>query len=343
MKKDTVKKEAKKSVIDAFAEQLESDMKKSASVKDEVKDTAEKDCKPDKKEKDEAIKKDSKEDKVNPKKEAKEKPKAESKVSEDSKDKQPKDKSKDKVAEDKDKVETKSCADVDKEKKASSKVEYGTKGVYTVGSIAPVEETAKSAQLEKVTSLLQDSYNLLVEKQDSTNKEINTIKSTVNSLSNDLLPLMEKIATMLPEVKKSAKIEVDETISDPEEVAKKSADLEDKQHAEVVKKSANTEKETFAKDKNSTVVDDVVKKSAQETIVETQTETPAAESLTDSDYLYAAIGNVNNFYNRMNSDIHKGLISESQVPAYNNRIKNVLTGKVTTDEAKSFIDYALGK
>lgn len=256
--------------------------------------------------------------------------------------------------------ETKSCDVKDKEHK-SDKIEQETKvtdrkkkvpdkvkksesdnkskEVLNSGTNLVKVDVAKSADIENLATVLRDSYNLVTKRQESFYEEISTMKSTVDSIKNDLLPLIEKMAKVLPEDDTAEAI----TEQDPEEVATKSAKLEDEQHAEDIKKSADASQDGIAKDETTEVVDDVIKKS--DSVVETQTAKVDInpKAMTSEELRYAAMGSINPFFNRMTSDVHKGNIPETAISHYQSMISDIQTGDFDDKEAEAFIAYAQGK
>lgn len=376
-------KDTNESIISKFAKELEADKSKSGisaskvlkkstdtkdgqdnisedskettkSSKDKVEDISEKsDTKKDKKETCDDVM-ESTDNKKDTKKSSKKVTTTEEKVDDNS------DSATSSDTDDADCEETKSCDAKDKEHK-SDKIEQETKvtdhkkkvpdKVKKSESDAKSKETlnsgtnlvkvdvAKSADIDNLATVLRDSYNLVTKRQESFYEEISTMKSTVDSIKNDLLPLIEKMAKVLPEDDTTEVI----TEQDPEEVATKSAKLEDEQHAEDIKKSADASQDGIAKDETTEVVDDVIKKS--DSVVETQTAKvdTKPKAMTSEELRYAAMGSINPFFNRMTSDVHKGNIPETAISHYQSMISDIQTGDFDDKEAEAFIAYAQGK
>lgn len=310
-------KEAKDAKTEDKAEETPKAKEVESKAKEETKPTAEKEPQ---KEPDKQEDKDSKEE---PKAESKE----ESKAKEDTK------------AED-----TKETEPVEDVKAASAKkapkdteVEKGktesTDMKKSEGVVSMPNETA-----DKILEVITKSYNELLARIEKSDNKVESIQGTVNSMQESLLPFVSKAMKLLPE----EDVQPTPKDADPEQVAVKSAKLEDKQHAESVEKSAGKEDtDTIAKDDTSTVVDEVIEKSAKDDVVKTQTEEPEPEqTLTNEDYRYAARGMQREFFTNLQKGIQDGNIEKSDIDYYKNLWTDIQDDRASIKDVKNFIDFA---
>lgn len=378
-------KDITKSIIDKFNEQVNADKKKIESAnkanEDEVKpedkteakdaetketnevDKADKETKSEPEAEKQADKKtDSKEPEKPVSKEETEKPKAEDTkeptkdVEKKSKDVAPKDT--EKAPEVTKKSEIKATENVEKSEKdtkvtkESAKPEKTTKSVDSAESVSLKKSAAKSAsgvvslpteQFKELAKSITGSYEVINQRQDAANKDIKSVMEVVKSIKEELLPTIAKATKLL--AKNDLATEDTNVDPDPEQVALKSAQLEEKQHAESVSKSASDKQDdTFAKDENSSLVDDVIDKSEDSSVVKTQTEkVTKSTELTGGELSAAARFNVHAFLNRMTEDVHKGAISESDISKYTRLVNDVQTGQATETQERELLNYARGK
>lgn len=306
-------KEAKDAKTEDKAEETSKAKEVEPKAKEETKPTAEKE--PQKEP-------DKQEDKA-----SKEEPKAEPKAKEDTK------------AED-----TKETESVEDVKAASAKkapkdteVEKGktesTDMKKSEGVVSMSNETA-----DKILEVITKSYNEILARVEKSDNKVESIQGTVDSMQEKLLPFVSKAMKLLPE----EDVQPTPKDADPEQVAVKSAKLEDKQHAESVEKSAGKEDtDTIAKDDTSTVVDEVIEKSAKDDVVKTQTEEPEPEqTLTNEDYRYAARGMQREFFTNLQKGIQDGNIEKSAIDYYKNLWTDIQDDRASIKDVKKFIDFA---
>lgn len=268
----------------------------------------------------------------------KEEPKAEPKATEDTK------------AEDKaeDTKETEPVEDVKaaSAKKASKDTEVEkdstkeTELKKSEGVVSMSNETANQILdvITKSYNVITKSYNEILARVEKSDNKVESIQGTVNSMQESLIPFVSKAMKLLPE----EEVQPTPKDADPEKVAVKSAKLEDKQHAESVEKSAGKEDtDKVAKDDTSTVVDEVIEKSAKDDVVKTQTEEPKAEEpLTNEDYRLAAMGMQGEFFTNLQKAIQDGNIAKSDIDYYKNLWTDVQNENASIKDVKKFIDFA---
>ncbi len=201
------------------------------------------------------------------------------------------------------------------------------------GVVSMSNETA-----DKILEVITKSYNEILARVEKSDNKVESIQGTVDSMQEKLLPFVSKAMKLLPE----EDVQPTPKDADPEQVAVKSAKLEDKQHAESVEKSAGKEAtDTIAKDDTSTVVDEVIEKSAKDDVVKTQTEEPKVEqTLTNEDYRYAARGMQKEFFTNLQKGIQDGKIEKSSIDYYKNLWTDVQNDSASIKDVKKFIDFA---
>lgn len=201
------------------------------------------------------------------------------------------------------------------------------------GVVSMSSETA-----DKILEVITKSYNEILARVEKSDNKVESIEGTVNSMQESLLPFVSKAMKLLPE----EDVQPTPKDADPEQVAVKSAKLEDKQHAESVEKSAGKEDtDTIAKDDTSTVVDEVIEKSAKDDVVKTQTEEPEPEqTLTNEDYRYAARGMQREFFTNLQKGIQDGNIEKSAIEYYKNLWTDIQDDRASIKDVKKFIDFA---
>ena len=344
--------DANKSIIEKFNEadrQIEEDTKKREAEEAKAKDA--KDVKTD--DKAEETPK-AKEEEPKAKEEAKPKAKEVESTAEKEPQKEP-DKQEDKASKEEPKAEPKAKEDTKAEdtketepvedvKAASAKkapkdkeVEKGktesTDMKKSEGVVSMSNETA-----DKILEVITKSYNEILARVEKSDNKVESIQGTVDSMQEKLLPFVSKAMKLLPE----EDVQPTPKDADPEQVAVKSAKLEDKQHAESVEKSAGKkDTDTIAKDDTSTVVDEVIEKSAKDDVVKTQTEEPKVEqTLTNEDYRYAARGMQREFFTNLQKGIQDGNIEKSAIDYYKNLWTDVQNDSASIKDVKKFIDFA---
>lgn len=337
--------DANKSIIEKFNEadrQIEKDTKKREAEEAKAKDA--KDVKTDDK-----VEETPKAKEVEPKAKEKAKPTAEKepqKEPDKQEDKASKEepKAEPKAKEDTKAEDTKETEPVEDVKAASAKkapkdkeVEKGktesTDMKKSEGVVSMSNETA-----DKILEVITKSYNEILARVEKSDNKVESIQGTVDSMQEKLLPFVSKAMKLLPE----EDVQPTPKDADPEQVAVKSAKLEDKQHAESVEKSAGKkDTDTIAKDDTSTVVDEVIEKSAKDDVVKTQTEEPKVEqTLTNEDYRYAARGMQREFFTNLQKGIQDGNIEKSAIDYYKNLWTDVQNDSASIKDVKKFIDFA---
>lgn len=310
-------KEAKDAKTEDKAEETPKAKEVEPKAKEETKPTAEKE--PQKEP-------EKQEDKV-PKEEPKVEPKAESKAKEDTKVEDTKE------TEPVEDVKAASAKKAPKDKEVEKGKTESTDMKKSEGVVSMSSETA-----DKILEVITKSYNEILARVEKSDSKVESIEGTVNSMQESLLPFVSKAMKLLPE----EDVQPTPKDADPEQVAVKSAKLEDKQHAESVEKSAGKENtDTIAKDDTSTVVDEVIEKSAKDDVVKTQTEEPKVEqTLTNEDYRYAARGMQKEFFTNLQKGIQDGNIEKSSIDYYKNLWTDIQDDSASIKDVKKFIDFA---
>lgn len=269
---------------------------------------------------------DKQEDKVS-KEEPKAEPKADTKAKEDTKAEDTKE------TEPVEDVKAASAKKASKDKEVEKGKTESTDMKKSEGVVSISNETA-----DKILEVITKSYNEILARVEKSDSKVESIEGTVNSMQESLLPFVSKAMKLLPE----EDVQPTPKDADPEQVAVKSAKLEDKQHAESVEKSAGKEDtDTIAKDDTSTVVDEVIEKSAKDDVVKTQTEEPKVEqTLTNEDYRYAARGMQKEFFTNLQKGIQDGKIEKSAIDFYKNLWTDVQNDSASIKDVKKFIDFA---
>lgn len=338
-------KDIKKSVLEEFEDKIKSDAEK-------LKDTVEDKVEP----------KEEPETKVEPKVEdSKEETKTEEPVEEKPKEEKPAESEtkEDKLPNEEPETETK-----------SSEIHYGTEGVYTLdGNTADFsedvsheteEEPAKDTVTKSETvssepdvygdtlSAISKSYDVMRERQDSVQKSVDALSETITSYGDvveELKGLLPQLTTVVKSLVNDGADTVTEKVepeADPEQVAAKSAKLEDEQHAEKISKSTDAKEPEadIAKSEDSDAVSEVISKS-KETEPEVEKSTDAVvNTLSDEDVQLTARGKVGAFQQRFQDDIRKGFISENSIDVYTDKVADVIRGNASREEAEAFIAYA---
>lgn len=325
IEEDTKKREAEeakaKDSKDAKTEDKAEETPKAKEVepkaKEETKPTAEKE--PQKEP-------EKQEDKVS-KEEPKVEPKAEPKAKEDTKVEDTKE------TEPVEDVKAASAKKAPKDKEVEKGKTESTDMKKSEGVVSMSSETA-----DKILEVITKSYNEILARVEKSDNKVESIEGTVNSMQESLLPFVSKAMKLLPE----EDVQPTPKDADPEQVAVKSAKLEDKQHAESVEKSAGKEDtDIIAKDDTSTVVDEVIEKSAKDDVVKTQTEEPKPEqTLTNEDYRYAARGMQREFFTNLQKGIQDGNIEKSAIEYYKNLWTDIQDDRASIKDVKKFIDFA---
>lgn len=310
-------KEAKDAKTEDKAEETPKAKEVEPKAKEETKPTAEKE--PQKEP-------EKQEDKV-PKEEPKVEPKAEPKAKEDTKVEDTKE------TEPVEDVKAASAKKAPKDKEVEKGKTESTDMKKSEGVVSMSSETA-----DKILEVITKSYNEILARVEKSDSKVESIEGTVNSMQESLLPFVSKAMKLLPE----EDVQPTPKDADPEQVAVKSAKLEDKQHAESVEKSAGKENtDTIAKDDTSTVVDEVIEKSAKDDVVKTQTEEPKVEqTLTNEDYRYAARGMQKEFFTNLQKGIQDGNIEKSSIDYYKNLWTDIQDDSASIKDVKKFIDFA---
>lgn len=310
-------KEAKDAKTEDKAEETPKAKEVEPKAKEETKPTAEKE--PQKEP-------EKQEDKV-PKEEPKVEPKAEPKAKEDTKVEDTKE------TEPVEDVKAASAKKAPKDKEVEKGKTESADMKKSEGVVSMSNETA-----DKILEVITKSYNEILARVEKSDSKVESIQGTVNSMQESLLPFVSKAMKLLPE----EDVQPTPKDADPEQVAVKSAKLEDKQHAESVEKSAGKENtDTIAKDDTSTVVDEVIEKSAKDDVVKTQTEEPKVEqTLTNEDYRYAARGMQKEFFTNLQKGIQDGNIEKSSIDYYKNLWTDIQDDSASIKDVKKFIDFA---
>lgn len=310
-------KEAKDAKTEDKAEETPKAKEVEPKAKEETKPTAEKE--PQKEP-------EKQEDKV-PKEEPKVEPKAEPKAKEDTKVEDTKE------TEPVEDVKAASAKKAPKDKEVEKGKTESTDMKKSEGVVSMSSET-----VDKILEVITKSYNEILARVEKSDSKVESIEGTVNSMQESLLPFVSKAMKLLPE----EDVQPTPKDADPEQVAVKSAKLEDKQHAESVEKSAGKENtDTIAKDDTSTVVDEVIEKSAKDDVVKTQTEEPKVEqTLTNEDYRYAARGMQKEFFTNLQKGIQDGNIEKSSIDYYKNLWTDIQDDSASIKDVKKFIDFA---
>lgn len=282
--------------------------------------------------------------------------------------KEEKPKDKDKDTDEKDKKSKKSKED-ESDKKEESESKSEVKKSEEPEAKEPQDDVAKDDKVETtVDKHLSDGEEIInlaksfkeftdrqAEFETAVTDKVDSVSKSVDELTNQLLPLLKKTASYFSNEENTSLPDLEDS-PNPEETAIKSANLEEKQHAEQVEKSTNTANEdSFAKDESSKVIDDVISKSEsteeesetveKSTTVETQVEEPKqfnVGSLDDDSLRLTALGAVNPFFNRMTTDRRNGALTDAEVANYQNMIKDVQNDNTTRQELEQFVEYARG-
>jgi hypothetical protein len=221
-------------------------------------------------------------------------------------------------------------------KSVSKSIEAPTEEIKPLAKI----DVASSKDINKMANVLQDSYNVLIERQNEFSNSIESMQDVIKSFNTEVLPLMKRVAEALPAVGETD-LSFD---SNPEDVATKSLELEAKQQEDSIKKSVEADdNDIIAKSANSATVDEVVNESVDKSSIKTQTEKIDTSAISQDDLALAARGYVGKFFDRMKNDVHKGAILENDINKYQKMIADVNTNQASEQELTSFIQYAQGK
>lgn len=197
-------------------------------------------------------------------------------------------------------------------------------------------ETIKDDKWDKLYEILNKSY----ENYQELSERINNTEALVKSINDNLVPTVQKAMDLI----KDNDDLVDKDSTSPEEVAKKSAELEDKQQAakDTISKSAGETKETIAKDSNSEVVDEVVNKDNGDKGVSTNNADEAQKdtNFTKNDYRFAALGVVGNFNKNLARDLKAGVITKNEASYRNSMTNAVYNNTASVSTLKKYIELA---
>lgn len=197
-------------------------------------------------------------------------------------------------------------------------------------------ETFKAAEWDKLYEILSKSY----ENYQELSERINNTEALVKSINDNLVPTVQKAMDLI----KDNDDLVDKDSTSPEDVAKKSAELEEKQQAakDTITKSAKTGEEKFAKDSNSDVVDEIVNKDSDIKGVSTNNAEEAQKdtNFTQNDYRLAALNVVGNFNRNLARDLKAGIITKNEASYRNSMTNAVYHNTASISTLKKYIDLA---
>lgn len=201
---------------------------------------------------------------------------------------------------------------------------------------AQATKSIGAAEWDKLYDILNKSY----ENYQELSERINNTEALVKSINDNLVPTVQKAMDLI----KDNDDLVDKDSASPEEVAKKSAELEEKQQAakDTITKSANAGKDTIAKDSNSDVVDAVVNKDSDIKGVSTNNAEEAQKdtNFTQNDYRLAALNVVGNFNRNLARDLKAGIITKSEASYRNSMTNAVYHNTASVSTLKKYIELA---
>lgn len=197
-------------------------------------------------------------------------------------------------------------------------------------------ETFKAAEWDKLYEILSKSY----ENYQELSERINNTEALVKSINDNLVPTVQKAMDLI----KDNDDLVDKDSTSPEDVAKKSAELEEKQQAakDTITKSAKTGEEKIAKDSNSDVVDEIVNKDSDIKGVSTNNAEEAQKdtNFTQNDYRLAALNVVGNFNRNLARDLKAGIITKNEASYRNSMTNAVYHNTASISTLKKYIELA---
>lgn len=197
-------------------------------------------------------------------------------------------------------------------------------------------ETFKAAEWDKLYEILSKSY----ENYQELSERINNTEALVKSINDNLVPTVQKAMDLI----KDNDDLVDKDSTSPEDVAKKSAELEEKQQAakDTITKSAKTGEEKVAKDSNSDVVDEIVNKDSDIKGVSTNNAEEAQKdtNFTQNDYRLAALNVVGNFNRNLARDLKAGIITKNEASYRNSMTNAVYHNTASISTLKKYIELA---
>lgn len=193
-----------------------------------------------------------------------------------------------------------------------------------------------AAEWDKLYEILNKSY----ENYQELSERINNTEALVKSINDNLVPTVQKAMDLI----KDNDDLVDKDSTSPEDVAKKSAELEEKQQAakDTITKSAKTGEEKFAKDSNSDVVDEIVNKDSDIKGVSTNNAEEAQKdtNFTQNDYRLAALNVVGNFNRNLARDLKAGIITKNEASYRNSMTNAVYHNTASISTLKKYIELA---
>lgn len=196
--------------------------------------------------------------------------------------------------------------------------------------------TFKAAEWDKLYEILSKSY----ENYQELSERINNTEALVKSINDNLVPTVQKAMDLI----KDNDDLVDKDSTSPEDVAKKSAELEEKQQAakDTITKSAKTGEEKVAKDSNSDVVDEIVNKDSDIKGVSTNNAEEAQKdtNFTQNDYRLAALNVVGNFNRNLARDLKAGIITKNEASYRNSMTNAVYHNTASISTLKKYIELA---
>lgn len=197
-------------------------------------------------------------------------------------------------------------------------------------------ETFKAAEWDKLYEILSKSY----ENYQELSERINNTEALVKSINDNLVPTVQKAMDLI----KDNDDLVDKDSTSPEDVAKKSAELEEKQQAakDTITKSAKIGEEKIAKDSNSDVVDEIVNKDSDIKGVSTNNAEEAQKdtNFTQNDYRLAALNVVGNFNRNLARDLKAGIITKNEASYRNSMTNAVYHNTASISTLKKYIELA---
>lgn len=196
----------------------------------------------------------------------------------------------------------------------------------------------------KLYDILSKSYDIMEQANKNykdLNDRINNTESLVKSINDSLVPTVQKAMDLIKD--NDDLVDTDSSES-PEDVAKKSAELEEKQNAtkDSVNKSADGKDDNFAKDSTSEAVDEAIEKSKTESGVSTNNteEVKTDTNYTRDDYRAAAMQLVGNFNKNTARDLKAGKITKNDADYRNSMTKSVYENTASVSLLKKYIELS---
>lgn len=197
---------------------------------------------------------------------------------------------------------------------------------------------------DKLYEILSKSYDIMEQANKNykdLNDRINNTESLVKSINDSLVPTVQKAMDLIKD--NDDLVDTDSSES-PEDVAKKSAELEEKQNAtkDSVNKSADGKDDNFAKDSTSEAVDEAIEKSKTESGVSTNNteEVKTDTNYTRDDYRAAAMQLVGNFNKNTARDLKAGKITKNDADYRNSMTKSVYENTASVSLLKKYIELS---